>query len=65
FSTGTVEEAAGEGRIVFHHRTTAELLNAAADAGWSLQHMVEAPHHELEDQGGISRLMAIRWSLLP
>ncbi|MGH8914059.1 MAG: class I SAM-dependent methyltransferase [Acidimicrobiia bacterium] len=63
FSTGTVDEAAGEGRIVFHHRTTAELLNAAADAGWSLQHMVEAPHHELEDQVGIPRLLGARWRL--
>ena len=40
-------------------------LNAAADAGWALQRLIELPHHEYEDQVGIPRLMASRWSLLP
>jgi len=43
----------------------ASLLNAAADAGWSLEEMVEQPHHNYEDQTGIPRLLACRWRLLP
>ncbi len=61
FSNGTSEVPAGEGKVVFHHRSMADLLNAAANAGWSLEHMVEQPHHALEDQGGIPRLLACRW----
>jgi hypothetical protein len=64
-SDGLSEEPAGEGTIVFHHRSMGSLLNAAADAGWSLQRLIELPHHEFEDQVGIPRLMATRWSLLP
>ncbi len=63
FGEGTVEEPAADGKVVFHHRTMAELLNAAADAGWSLNRMIEAPHHEFEDQVGIPRLLAVRWVL--
>lgn len=62
---GSSEEPAGDSTVTFYHRTTAELLNAAAAAGWSLERMIEAPHHELEDQSGIPRLMACRWQLLP
>ncbi|MGH8870680.1 MAG: class I SAM-dependent methyltransferase [Acidimicrobiia bacterium] len=65
FSRGTSHEPAGSNRIVFHHRTMADLLNAGATAGWSLEKAVEAPHHELADQGGIPRLLACRWRLLP
>lgn len=65
FSSGTTEEPAGEGRVTFHHRTLSSLLNAAADAGWALERMVEAPHHEFEDQQGIPRLLTCRWRLLP
>jgi len=65
FSAGTTDEPAGEDRIVFHHRTMAELLNSAVDAGWALERMVEAPHHENLDQMGIPRLLACRWRLLP
>lgn len=61
FSNGTSEVPAGEGTVVFHHRSMADFLNAAADAGWGLEHMVERPHHELEDQAGIPRLLACRW----
>ena len=64
-SEGKSEEPAGDGTVTFHHRSMGSLLNAAADAGWSLQHLVEIPHHEFEDQVGIPRLMASRWSLLP
>lgn len=63
FSRGSSELPAGEGTVTFHHRSMAELLNTAAAAGWSLQRMIELPHHELEDQSGIPRLLACRWTL--
>ncbi len=62
---GSSEEPAGDRTVRFYHRTTAELLSDAAAAGWSLERMIEKPHHELEDQSGIPRLMACRWQLLP
>ena len=65
FSTGTVEEPAGASRVVFHHRTLAELVTSAAIAGWCLETMIEASHHELDDHAGIPRLLACRWRLLP
>lgn len=61
FSTGHSEVSAGEANVVFHHRTMAALLTGAADAGWSLRQMLEQPHHDLDDQGGIPRLLACRW----
>ena len=63
FSDGSSEVPAGESTVTFHHRSMAGLLNAAAEAGWSLERMVEQPHHELEDQAGIPRLLACRWRL--
>lgn len=65
FSDGSSEMPAGDLLVTFHHRTMGELLSAAASAGWSLDLMIEQPHHELEAQGGIPRLLACRWSLLP
>jgi SAM-dependent methyltransferase len=62
---GASEEPAGDNTVTFYHRTTADLLNDAAAAGWSLERMIERPHHEFEDQAGIPRLMACRWQLLP
>lgn len=64
FSDGASEIPAGTDSITFHHRSMAGLLNAAADSGWGLETMVEQPHHELADQGGIPRLLACRWQLL-
>ncbi len=61
---GASEEPAGDDTVTFYHRSTAELLNGAASAGWSLELMIERPHHEIEDQSGIPRLMACRWQLL-
>ena len=63
FSRGTSQVPAGEKSVTFHHRSMSDLLNAAAESGWSLEHMVEQPHHELEDQMGIPRLLACRWRL--
>ena len=65
FSRGTTEEPAGDARVIFHHRSMADLLNAAAASGWSLEEMIEAPHHDVAEQGGIPRLLACRWRLLP
>lgn len=63
FTQGKSEIQAGESSVTFHHRSMAQLLNAAASAGWLLELMVEQPHHELTDQAGIPRLLACRWSL--
>jgi hypothetical protein len=40
------------------------LLISAADVGWSLERMIEQPHHEYQDQIGILRLLACRWRLI-
>lgn len=61
FSRGTSEIPAGEATVIFHHRPMSDLLNAAANAGWNLERMVEQPHHEYGDQGGIPRLLGCRW----
>lgn len=61
FSNGSSQIPAGDGVVTFHHRSMADLLNAAADKGWRLERMVERPHHEFEDQAGIPRLLACRW----
>lgn len=65
FSRGTTLEPAGDGQMLFHHRDTARILESAAIVGWYLERFVEAPHHELDDQAGIPRLLACRWRLLP
>jgi len=63
FSDGTTEIPTGGGPVTFHHRSMSNLLNTAADAGWSLQKMIERPHHKLENQMGIQRLWGCRWRL--
>ena len=63
FGKGSSQVPAGEGSVTFQHRSMSDLLNAAAETGWSLEHMVEQPHHEIEDQVGIPRLLACRWRL--
>ncbi|MDP9495777.1 MAG: class I SAM-dependent methyltransferase [Actinomycetota bacterium] len=65
FSDGFTDEPAGQAKVRFHHRPISTLLNSAAGSGWSLRRMIESPHHELGNQAGIPRLLAIRWSLLP
>jgi SAM-dependent methyltransferase len=65
FERGRMLEPAGGRDVEFHHRPTGDLLESAASAGWSLERLIEAPHHELADQAGIPRLMACRWRLLP
>lgn len=63
FSSGRSELSAGSALIEFHHRTMSSLLNAAAGSGWSLENMIEKPHHELEDQSEIPRLLACQWRI--
>ena len=50
--------------VTFHHRSMSDLLNAAADAGWSLEQMVERPHHDTAALPAVPRLLACRWRLL-
>jgi hypothetical protein len=69
FGTGWTDEPAGDGVIRFHHRTMGELLTSAADAGWSLEHMIEVGVTDeqvertpwLADQRNIPRLLGCRW----
>ena len=63
FSNGASEVPAGEGTVTFYHRTISALLRAAADTGWSLEAIIERPHHELDDQAWIPRLLACSWRL--
>lgn len=65
FSIGRTDEPAGDWKVTFHHRSVAELFNTASTSGWSLEQMVERPHHDIEEQAGIPRLLACRWRLLP
>jgi len=65
FSTGVTTVPIGAGRVEFHHRSLGAILDAAADAGWSLERLIEQPHHEYVAQAGIPRLLACRWRLLP
>jgi len=65
---GSTEEPAGQSRVTFYHRPLATLLNAAADAGWSLERTVERgvpPSTEdplLASQVHIPRLLGVRWT---
>ena len=69
FSDGFTDEPAGGGTIRFHHRTMAELLTSAAQAGWALERLVEAGpsapqidrYPPYADQRHIPRLLGVRW----
>ncbi len=50
--------------IRFHHRSMSDILNAAADAGWSLEQMTEHAHHDHTSAADVPRLLACRWRLL-
>lgn len=64
FSPGSSDMPAGDADVTFYHRSMGDLLSAAAESGWCLQRMIELPHHDLEDQSGIPRLLACSWRLL-
>ncbi|MDX1690856.1 MAG: methyltransferase domain-containing protein [Acidimicrobiia bacterium] len=69
FGSGSTVEPAGESSVAFHHRSTAALLTAAADAGWTLERLEEAPVGEqrrradplLDAQADVPRLLGARW----
>ncbi len=66
---GSTEEPAGDSTVTFHHRTMADLLNAAATAGWTLEKIIERGLPDdladgdplLELQKGLPRLLGVRW----
>lgn len=70
FGGGTTAEPAGEGEVVFHHRSLAAYLTAAAAAGWRLDRVEErgvGPARAGRDpllalQAGVPRLLGLRWS---
>lgn len=72
FVRGSSTEPAGEGHVRFHHRPMADLLTAAASAGWKLEAMIErglstatiAQIPGYEGQEGIPRLLGVRWTRL-
>jgi SAM-dependent methyltransferase len=69
FDEGYTDEPAGAQKVRFHHRTTADLLTAAADAGWDLRRVVEVGVTErqagrdpqLAAQRHFLRIMGVRW----
>ncbi|HEY5645022.1 MAG TPA: class I SAM-dependent methyltransferase, partial [Pseudomonadales bacterium] len=69
FTRGHTDEPAGGGTVRFHHRPLGALMTMAADAGWSLERLVEhgvtdaqvARHAPLKDQRHIPRLLGARW----
>lgn len=73
FGRGHTDEPAGERKVRFHHRTMADLLNAASTGGWDLDRMVEvgatdtqvAAHPPLAAQRHIPRLLGCRWVRRP
>lgn len=66
---GSSVQPAGDGHVVFHHRSMARLLSAAAVGGWALQDLEEAalgPAAIAREPGyagqeGIPRFLAARW----
>ncbi|MGI9609284.1 MAG: class I SAM-dependent DNA methyltransferase [Acidimicrobiia bacterium] len=62
-------EPAGDGSVVFHHRSLAGLLSQAARSGWVLEEMIEAGASQtsiarvpaLQGQEHMPRLVGMRW----
>lgn len=61
FEDGVTSIPAGSSTVTFYHRPMSSILNAASRSGWRLDMMVEQPHHEIEDQAGVPRLLGCRW----
>jgi SAM-dependent methyltransferase len=69
FGRGHSDEPAGRRKVRFYHRTMADLLNAAADAGWHLDRIEERGISrsqmertpEYAGQEHIPRVMGARW----
>lgn len=70
FSSGSSTEPAGPGEVRFFHRPMADLLTAAAIAGWKVEAMIErglssetiARIPGYQGQEAIPRLLGVRWS---
>ena len=70
FGRGFSREPAGTDKVTFYHRTMADLLNGASDAGWNLRRMEErglSPEQvkrvpDLEGQEHIPRILGLRWT---
>jgi hypothetical protein len=66
---GSSEVPAGTGTVTMYHRPTATLLSSAAEAGWSLEEMIEAPlgpaaidrEPSYIGQESIPRFLGLRW----
>ena len=69
FSRGYSDDLAGGNPVRFHHRTMADLLNAAAAAGWMLERVEERGPAQsaasndplLAKQRHFPRLLGVRW----
>lgn len=61
---GVSHEPAGDHTVAFHHRSLSQLLNAAARAGWSLEHMLEvdaSEHSGASSTTGLPTLLGLRF----
>ncbi len=63
FGPGGTDIPIRDHTVRFEHRSMSDLLNGAADAGWSLEAMSEHPHHDHSSQSNVPRLLACRWRL--
>lgn len=69
FGRGYSDEPAGKDKVRFYHRTLADLITAASDAGWDLRRLVEAGislnqierYPEYAGQEHIPRILGGRW----
>jgi SAM-dependent methyltransferase len=69
FGRGYSDEPAGRQTVRFYHRTLADLLNAASDAGWDLERLEEKGisaaqvkrYPEYAGQEHIPRLLGAKW----
>jgi SAM-dependent methyltransferase len=69
FGRGHSDEPAGKRTVRFYHRSMADLLNAASEAGWHLERLEErgispaqvARYPEYEGQEHIPRLLGAKW----
>jgi ubiquinone/menaquinone biosynthesis C-methylase UbiE len=69
FEPGSSTEPAGEGRVEFFHRPLADIVTAAAQAGWVLEEMIEQGLSketivripEYVGQEHVPRLAGFRW----
>lgn len=61
-TAGQTEERAGDAKVTFYHRPLADILNAAAQAGWVLDAVREQPLPNGTPDSGVPRLLGLRWT---